>query len=115
MVVFAVWSRPWLRNLRALPRLGGAWLGLSYWVFGVLGALLVLRPGHLTVAALRLAYPACSPSRCSRSSRHREGPPQGSQRRHGRGHPDRHRRAAVFGAGSLFDALHAIPDSASAR
>ena len=29
-IVCAVWAWPWLRNLRALPRLGTAWLGLAY-------------------------------------------------------------------------------------
>ena len=52
-VAFAVWGWPWLRNLRALPRLGAAWLGLAYWLLGVVGALLV---GHLGVGAQRLAY-----------------------------------------------------------
>lgn len=52
-IIFAVWAWPWLRDLRALPRLGSAWLGLAYWVLGVLGALLVL---NLTVAGQRIAY-----------------------------------------------------------
>jgi YD repeat-containing protein len=52
-VVFAVWAWPWLRDLRALPRLGSAWLGLAYWLLGIAGALLVL---HLKVGAQRVAY-----------------------------------------------------------
>ncbi len=52
-IVFAVWAWPWLRHLRALPRLGSAWLGLAYWVLGVVGALLVV---NLAVAAQRVAY-----------------------------------------------------------
>jgi len=36
-----------------LPRLGTAWLGLAYWVFGVAGAVLV---GHAGVGVQRLAY-----------------------------------------------------------
>jgi O-Antigen ligase len=52
-VVYAVWARPWRTNLRALPRLGGAWLGLAYWVLGVAGAVLV---GHAGVALQRVAY-----------------------------------------------------------
>jgi hypothetical protein len=52
-VLFAVWSFPWLRDLARLPRLGGAWLGLAYWVLGVLGALLAWHP---KVAVQRIAY-----------------------------------------------------------
>jgi hypothetical protein len=52
-VVAMVWAWPWLAGLRALPRLGTAWVGLAYWVFGVIGAVLV---GHLGVAVQRLAY-----------------------------------------------------------
>jgi hypothetical protein len=51
--VFAWWSRPWLRHLSALPRLGSAWLGLAYWLLGIVGALLVI---HLKVGAQRIAY-----------------------------------------------------------
>ncbi|MEV4133938.1 hypothetical protein AB0J72_17435 [Dactylosporangium sp. NPDC049742] len=126
VVVFAVWGRPWLRTLRELPGLGGAWLGLSYWVFGVLGALFVLRAGHLTVAAQRLAYlgvftlAVLAVVATTRRDRDGDRDPAG----------DRHRDLSVgmaaailvgigallyFGAGSLFDELHAIPDSASAR
>ncbi|MGI5179392.1 hypothetical protein ACQEVZ_23985 [Dactylosporangium sp. CA-152071] len=124
VVVFAVWGRPWLRTLRELPGLGGAWLGLSYWVFGVLGALFVLRAGHLTVAAQRLAYLGVFTlavlAVVATTRRDRDGDSAG----------DRHRDLSVgmaaailvgigallyFGAGSLFDELHAIPDSASAR
>ncbi len=52
-VLALVWSRPWLTGVRALPRLGTAWVGLAYWLFGALGALLV---GHVGVAAQRIAY-----------------------------------------------------------
>jgi hypothetical protein len=52
-IVCAVWAWPWLRNLRALPRLGSGWLGLAYWVLGVAGAVLV---GHAGVGLQRLAY-----------------------------------------------------------
>jgi hypothetical protein len=52
-VLFAVWSYPWVRDLRLLPRLGTFWLGIAYWVFGVVGALAALRLG---IAAERLAY-----------------------------------------------------------
>jgi hypothetical protein len=52
-VAFAVWSWPWPAGLRRLPRLGSAWLGLSYWLFGIVGAALV---GHAGVGLQRLAY-----------------------------------------------------------
>jgi len=52
-VAFAIWSWPWLRHVRALPKLGTAWLGLAYWLLGVIGALLT---AHLGVGVQRLAY-----------------------------------------------------------
>jgi hypothetical protein len=52
-LLFLVWSWPWLRRLRELPRLGTAWLGIAYWLLGVVGAVLVLHPG---VAGQRLLY-----------------------------------------------------------
>jgi hypothetical protein len=52
-IVFAWWSWPWLRDLPVLPRLGGAWLGLAYWLLGIVGAVLV---GSVTVGAQRVAY-----------------------------------------------------------
>jgi hypothetical protein len=52
-LVFAVWSRPWRAHLRTAVGLGTAWLGTSYWILGVLGALLALRPG---LAGPRLLY-----------------------------------------------------------
>ncbi|GAA3382966.1 O-antigen ligase family protein [Cryptosporangium minutisporangium] len=52
-LAFAVWGRPWISGLRSLPGLGAAWTGLSYWLLGIVGALLV---GHLTVGVQRLAY-----------------------------------------------------------
>lgn len=116
VVVFAVWGRPWLRTLRELPGLGGAWLGLSYWVFGVLGALFVLRAGHLTVAAQRLAYlgvftlAVLAVVATTRRDRQRDlTVGMAAAILVGVG------ALLYFGAGSLFDELHAIPDSASAR
>ncbi|GAB3868438.1 O-antigen ligase family protein [Dactylosporangium cerinum] len=116
VVVFAVWSRPWLRNLRELPKLGGAWLGLSYWVFGVLGALLVQRSGHLTVAAQRLAYlgvftlAVLAVVAITAKDRRRDlSIGMAAAILIGIG------ALLYFGAGSLFDQFHAIPDSASAR
>jgi hypothetical protein len=52
-VVFAVWSWPWLRHLWPATRLGTAWLGVAYWLLGIVGALLV---AHWQIAAERLAY-----------------------------------------------------------
>ncbi|GAA5185824.1 hypothetical protein GCM10023322_30750 [Rugosimonospora acidiphila] len=52
-ILFAIWTFPWLRDLARLPRLGTAWLGLAYWLLGVIGAGLVLRPG---LAMERVAY-----------------------------------------------------------
>ncbi len=116
VVVFAVWSRPWLRNLRELPGLGGAWLGLSYWVFGVLGALFVMRSGHLTVAAQRLAYLGVFTlavlavvALTGRDRRRDLSIGMAAAVLLGIG------ALLYLGAGSLFDTLHAIPDSASAR
>jgi hypothetical protein len=52
-VIFAVWSWPWLRHLPAVSRLGTGWLGLAYWLLGIVGGLLMVR---LDIAAERLAY-----------------------------------------------------------
>jgi hypothetical protein len=52
-VLFAVWSWPWLPHVRGVLRLGTAWLGIAYWLLGVVGAVLV---GHFGVASQRLAY-----------------------------------------------------------
>ncbi|MET7420476.1 hypothetical protein [Dactylosporangium sp. NPDC005555] len=116
VVVFAIWGRPWLRTLRGLPGLGGAWLGLSYWVFGVLGALFVMRAGHFTVAAQRLAYLGVFTLAVLAVV--------ASTRKDQRKDLSVGMAAAIlvgigallyFGAGSLFDEFHAIPDNASAR
>ncbi|MBN1173601.1 MAG: hypothetical protein JXA67_15635, partial [Micromonosporaceae bacterium] len=52
-VVFLAWSRPWTHHLRASLSIGGAWLGVSYWLVGIVGAVLVLHPG---VATQRVLY-----------------------------------------------------------
>ena len=52
-VVFLVWSWPWWRHLPALPRLAGFWLGVAYWLLGIVGAVIAT---NLTVTAQRLAY-----------------------------------------------------------
>ena len=51
--LFVVWSWPWLANLRTGVRMGTSWLGTSYWLLGVIGALLML---HAGMAAQRLLY-----------------------------------------------------------
>ena len=111
VIVFAVWAWPWLADRRLLPRLGGAWLGLAYWVFGILGALLV---AHWTVAGQRVAYAGVftlAVLAIMASSRGRRDLSVGIA-------------AAILlgiaalllaGSGSLFDHLHAIPDSPSAK
>src|SRR5207248_1014332 len=52
-LLFIVWARPWGPTLRFSLRTGTAWLGVSYWLLGTLGALVAVAP---TVAAQRLAY-----------------------------------------------------------
>ncbi|GGM85878.1 hypothetical protein ACFFX1_33675 [Dactylosporangium sucinum] len=112
VVVFAVWAWPWLANSRSLPRLGAAWLGLAYWFFGILGALLVAHP---KVAGQRVAYAGVFTlavlAIVAITSKKRKDLSVGIA-------------AAILlgiaallltGAGSLFDARHAIPDNASAR
>ncbi|GAA0714906.1 hypothetical protein Drose_02130 [Dactylosporangium roseum] len=112
VVVFAVWGWPWLANSRSLPRLGAAWLGLTYWFFGVLGALLVV---HLKVAGQRVAYAAVFTlavlAVVAVASRQRKDLSIGMA-------------AAILlgiaalllvGSGSLFDVRHAVPDSPSAK
>lgn len=47
------WGWPYLANLKESVKLGATWLGVSYWVFGVIGALLVFDAG---VTAQRVAY-----------------------------------------------------------
>jgi len=52
-IAFAVLSYPWLRDLPGLARLGGAWLGLAYWLIGIVGALLAV---NLKISTQRIAY-----------------------------------------------------------
>jgi hypothetical protein len=115
-VVFAVWSWPWYDRLRDLSRVGAAWLGLAYWLLGFVGALL---SGHLGVAAQRLAYAGVftlAALAVLAAVRRRGGVPGAD--------PSVGIAAAIFGglallflfgAGSLFDAKHAVPDAFSAR
>jgi hypothetical protein len=52
-VLFLVWTWPWQRHLRRLPRIGGFWLGVAYWLLGVVGALIA---ANLEVTLERVAY-----------------------------------------------------------
>lgn len=114
VVVFAVWAWPWLRSARSLSRLGTAWLGLAYWFFGILGAVLV---AHVKVAGQRVAYAGVftlavlAIIALTSKRREKEDLSIGIA-------------AAILlgiaalllvGSGSLFDTVHAIPDNASAR
>jgi hypothetical protein len=118
VVVFAVWGWPWLTSARSLSRLGAAWLGLAYWLFGILGALFV---EHLKVAGQRVAYAGvftlavlaviAITTAAGRNGRREQDLSIGIA-------------AAILlgiaalllvGSGSLFDEVHAIPDNASAR
>jgi hypothetical protein len=125
-VILAVWSWPWLARLPALPRLGTAWLGLAYWLFGILGA--VLTPHHLTVAAQRVAYAGvftlaalaivATVRRPARGSTGTATPGEPGASRDGRD-PSVGMAAAILvgiallllaGSATLFDSVHAIPN-----
>jgi hypothetical protein len=114
-VVFAAWSWPWLSRLRVLPRLGTAWLGIAYWVLGIVGAALV---GQVGVGAQRVAYAGVFTLAALAvvATVTRAGP----------GGPDPTAGIAaamlvgvavllLAGSGNLFDAVHAAPASASAQ
>jgi hypothetical protein len=112
-VIMAVWSWPWLADLRSLPRLGTAWLGLAYWFLGIVGAVLSV---HLKVAGQRVAYAGVftlaalavvATVRRARESRGRTGDPSVGM------------AASIFvgiallllaGSATLFDSIHAIPN-----
>jgi hypothetical protein len=51
--LFAFWTFPWVRDALRLPRYGTAWLGLGYWAFGIIGAVLA---GRWVIGAQRVAY-----------------------------------------------------------
>jgi hypothetical protein len=125
--VFAVWGWPWLARLNALPRLGAAWLGIAYWPLGIVGAVLV---GHLGVAVQRLAYAGVFTlaalavvASVSAESSVDAAPLPGRSRRRG-GDLSVGIVAAIImavaalllvGSGTLFDAVHAVPDNSSAQ
>jgi hypothetical protein len=52
-VVCLKWGWPYMTHLKDGVKLGTTWLGVAYWVFGVIGALLVFDIG---VTAQRVAY-----------------------------------------------------------
>ncbi|WP_345638931.1 O-antigen ligase family protein [Rugosimonospora acidiphila] len=109
-VVFAFWTWPWHKSLRDLPRMGGAWLGLPYWVFGVIGAVLV---AHVVVAGERVAYAGVFALSAMGVMAAAKRP-----RSQGGGDPSVGIVAAILvaisllmlaGSGSMFDSVHAIP------
>jgi hypothetical protein len=112
-VVFAVWSWPWLRRMRELPRLGTAWLGLAYWLLGIVGAVLAV---HLKVGVQRVAYAGVfglavlavvASARPDRKDR------QGRDLSIGIAAAFLLALAALAlsGSGNLFETVHAVPDS----
>jgi hypothetical protein len=115
-VVFAVWSWPWLRRLRELPRLGTAWLGLAYWLLGIVGAVLAV---HLKVGAQRVAYAGVfglavlavvASVRPDRTDRQRK---QGQDLSVGIAAAFLLALAALVlsGSGNLFETFHTVPNS----
>ncbi|WP_432834247.1 hypothetical protein [Dactylosporangium sp. CA-092794] len=115
VVVFAVWAWPWLRSARSLSPLGASWLGLAYWIFGVLGAVGV---AHWKVAGQRVAYAGVFTLAVLAIIALTRSPRRGGK------DLSIGMAAAVLlgiaalllvGSGSLFDKVHAIPDNASAR
>jgi hypothetical protein len=109
-VVFAIWSWPWLRQVPAVLRLGTAWLGIAYWLLGVIGALLV---GHLGVASQRAAYAGVFTLAAFAVLAARYAADAG------RGDVTVGIAAAILvaigalflaGAGTMFDAVHAVPN-----
>ncbi|GIH14234.1 hypothetical protein [Rugosimonospora africana] len=110
-IVFLLWSWPWLGRLKETSRLGTAWLGLPYWVFGVIGAVLV---GHATVGGQRVAYAGVFALAAMAAVAAARRPTE-----KGGGDPSVGIAAALLvaiallllaGSGSMFDAYHAIPE-----
>ncbi|MEU7865203.1 hypothetical protein [Dactylosporangium sp. NPDC049140] len=115
VVVFAVWAWPWLRSLRSLPRLGTAWLGLAYWFLGIAGAVLV---AHWKVAGQRVAYAGVfTLAVLALIALNSTAGRRGRDLSVGMASGILLGVAALLlaGSGSLFDAVRAIPDNASAR
>jgi hypothetical protein len=116
-VVMALWSRPWLAHLPALPRLGTAWLGLAYWLLGIAGAVLTL---HLKVAAQRVAYAGVfTLAALAVVAAVRGGYPRDGDRPRRGADPSVGMVAAILvglallllaGSATLFDSVHAIPN-----
>jgi len=123
--ILAVWSWPWFARLPALPRLGTAWLGLAYWLFGILGAVLTV---HLKVAAQRVAYAGVFTLAALAIVATVRRPDRGSTGTATTGEPGATRdgrdpsvgmAAAILvgiallllaGSATLFDSVHAIPN-----
>jgi hypothetical protein len=115
-VLFAWWGRPWLPRLRDLSRLAGAWLGLPYWLLGVVGAVLV---GHVTVAGERVAYAGVFTLAAMAVV-------ASVRRRRAQGGADLTvgLAAAILvavavlllaGSGTMFDAMHTVPNNGGAQ
>ncbi len=114
--LFAIWSWPWPARLRELPRLGTAWLGLAYWLLGVVGAALV---GHVGVGAQRVVYAGVfglAAMAVVAASRPRDGRP-GEDLSVGIAAAILVGLAVLLllGSGNLFEAVHAAPSSWSAQ
>ena len=124
-VILAVWAWPWFARLPALPRLGTAWLGLAYWLFGIVGAVLTV---HLKVAAQRVAYAGVFTLAALAIVATVRRPDRGSTGTATTGEPGATRdgrdpsvgmAAAILvgiallllaGSATLFDSVHAIPN-----
>jgi hypothetical protein len=109
-VVVAVWSWPAPAYLPALPPLGTAWLGLAYWLLGVVGAVLAV---HLGVAAQRVAYAGVFTLAALAVAATVLRPGRGG------GDPTVGMAAAIIvglaalllaGSATVFDSVHAIPN-----
>ena len=110
-VVVAVWSWPGPAYLPALPPLGTAWLGLAYWLLGIVGAVLST---HLGVAAQRTAYAGVFTLTALAVVATVLRPGRGG------GDPSVGIAAAIIvgvaalllaGSATVFDAVHAIPNN----
>jgi hypothetical protein len=115
-VVFVLWTRPWLARLKDVSRLGGAWLGLPYWLLGIVGAALV---GHVVVAGERVAYAGVF-TLAAMAVVAAVRRPAGK----GGGDPSVGIAAAILvaiailllaGSGSMFDVVHAVPHNTEAQ
>jgi hypothetical protein len=108
---FIVWGRPYLPRARDVFKLGTSYLGIAYWVLGVVGAVLVWHPG---VAAQRVLYAgvfALAAMTVVATVRRGQDPTVGIAA------TMLVALALLFlaGSASIFDTLHAVPANASAQ